>query len=318
MRKITVVISLFFTINCFAYNHNAWRGWVRSFKPIAMKGGIHAQIFDPIFQGLTPSRSHMSLAKKQPEHRLTYYKYRNSRGDNYRIQLGKKYYRQNKTMLNQIGHEYGVNPCFIVALWGLESSYGHFMGNFDVIRSLATLSYMGHRRLFFEKQLVFALRMLQNGVIDRKDFKGEWAGASGQTQFMPSSWYNYAVDYNGDGKKDIWKTKADIFASIANYLRQNGWEKNQYPSVLTKVVLPNNFDNDLLSLKVTKTVREWHHLGVRFAENIRVNPNREASIIQPYGGPTIMIFENFRVLMRWNYSSYYAGTVNYVAQRICQ
>ena len=319
VTKRIMTIGLFISLllcgsPVFARNNSSWKTWVRNLRKEAIADGIRPQLFDQVFYGMTPSSKHIRLDRTQPETRLTYYKYRNTRADKYRITIGRIKYKKHKQLLHEIGQRYGVSPCFIVALWGLESSYGHFVGNFDVIRSLATLAYDGRRSAFFHKELLLALHMLNDGHIRRADFKGEWAGASGQAQFLPSSWYKYAVDYNRDGFKDIWKTYADIFASIANYLVQNGWATNE--PVLTPVILPANFNKRLLGLNHNKTVREWQNLGVQIKHDI--NPYLYASIIHPYGGPVFMIFNNYKVLLEWNYSLFYAATVNYTANNICR
>ena len=212
--------------------------------------------------------------------------------------------------------KYGVSPCFIVSAWGLETSYGRFMGSFSVIKSLATLAYDNRRGAFFRKQLFYALHILNEGHVKLVDFKGEWAGASGQPQFLPSNWHHYAVDYNKDGRKDIWKTHSDVFASIANYLLQHGWRTGE--PWATEVSTPHGLDPDLFNLKITKTVKEWRRLGVRLVNRQILNPGMPASIVRPYGGPTYMVFNNFKVIMKWNHSIYYAGTIGYMAEQICR
>ena len=322
LSKYLLLISLLL-ISLFCCNpafcRQSWSSWVKELRQEAIADGIRPQLFDSVFHNMQPSRKHIHLDRTQPERRLTYYKYRNTRGDAYRIRLGRKYYRKHRDLINRIGQQYGVDPCIIVALWGLESSYGHYMGNFNVIRSLATLSYDSRRSAFFRKELLLALHMLNDGVIEYHEFKGEWAGASGQPQFLPSSWYKYAVDHNYDGLKDIWKTYPDIFASIANYLSTNGWQSHQ--PIAIPVTLPRHFDRSLMGLKKQqRTVQQWFSLGVR-PKSTAILPNNYnlyASLVQPYGGPVFMAFNNYRTLLSWNYSLFYAGTVNYVAQKICQ
>ncbi len=311
---IALFLGIFFIAPVYGRSHISWRAWVKELRIEAIADGIRPQLFDAIFKNLTPSPKHIHLDRTQPEKRMTYYEYRNTRASQNRIRRGRNNYKQHKQLLDKIGRDYGVNPCFIVALWGLESSYGNYMGDFDVIRSLATLAYDSRRSAFFRNELLLALHMLNDGHVTRADFIGEWAGASGQSQFLPSSWYRYAVDYDGDGFKDIWKSYPDIFASIANYLRQNGWQAKQ--PVLTEVTLPVNFAKDLLGLDHNKTVQEWRYLGVRVSS--RINPDLYASIIKPYGGPVFMVFNNYKVLLKWNYSLFYAATVNYTAKGICR
>ena len=316
---IVTTVLLFACTSIFARSNQVpWRQYVKQLRQEALQQGIRPQIFDAAFAGLNaPKRRVLNLDRSQPEKRLTYLKYRNTRADAYRIKMGRREMKKFHVLLNKVGSEYGVSPCFITSLWGLETSYGRFMGSFPVIHSLATLSYDNRRGPFFRKQLFYALHILNDGHVSLKDYKGEWAGASGQPQFLPSSWFNYAVDYNGDGKKDIWKNMGDIFASIANYLKQNGWQTDQPWSLPVK--LPSHFNKDLMNLKITKTVDEWRAMGVRPASSYHLPAgNTKASVVRPYGGPNMMVFNNFKVIMRWNRSIYYAGTVGYSAENICR
>ncbi len=315
LLSLGLLFSLIFLTSA-VFAKQSWHSWVKDLRSEAISQGISPHMFDKTFAGMTPSRKHINLDRSQPEHRLTYIKYRNTRGDNYRIVIGRKRYKKHKALVNQIGQRYGVDPCVIMSIWGLESSYGAYLGNFDVIRSLATLAYDGRRSAFFRKQLLLALHMLNDGVVSRDVFHGEWAGASGQSQFLPSSWYSYAVDYDGDGKKDIWRNLPDAFASIANYLHKNGWQAGQ--PVLVQVNLPSGINKKLLTLKYQQSVHKWLQMGVRIKSGQHTpNQNLSASVILPYGGPALMVFNNFHTIMTWNFSSYYAGTVNYVANGIC-
>lgn len=313
-RIIVITLLSFFALpTLFAVE--PWTVWVKQVRAEAIAQGIRPQLFDEVFNGMTPSSAHIQLDRKQPEKRLTYIEYRNSRADNYRIKLGRQEYKKYAALLNEIGNDYGVDPCFITAIWGLETSYGRFLGSYPVIRSLATLAYDARRAEFFRRELFYALHILNEGHIKNKDFKGEWAGASGHPQFLPSSWHNYAVDYNGDNHRDIWNTYSDVFASMANYLSQNGWQPNQALSV--EVTLPPYFDANLASLKIEKPVSEWLAMGIRPMGRV-ADRRAMSAIITPDGGPAYMVFNNFKVLMTWNRSIYYAGTVGYMADKICQ
>ena len=201
-----------------------WATWVADVRKQALAEGVRPSVFDLAFADIhEPSRQVKGLARSQPEHRLTYQKYLSSRVDAYRISIGRSQYKKNKDVADQIGRTYHVDPCFIMSFWGMETSYGSYMGTFPVVKSLATLAYDSKRQDFFRKELFLALHILNDGHVSMQDFKGEWAGASGQPQFLPSSWVKYAVDYDGDGRKDIWLSKPDVFASIANYMKINGW-----------------------------------------------------------------------------------------------
>ena len=296
----------------------SWSSWVADVQKEALSEGISAETFDTAFADIhEPSRQVKGLAKSQPEHRLTYEKYLHSRVDAYRIAIGRKKYKQYQAVADEIGERYGVDPCFVISFWGMETSYGSYMGNFPVIKSLATLAYDSNRPEFFRKELFLALHILNDGHVTLKDFKGEWAGASGQPQFLPSSWVKYAVDYDGDGHKDIWKSVPDVMASIANYMKINGWQKGEPWALFVK--LPANFDKNLEGKTTIKTVSEWSALGVKTESGQPLPyPNLKASIIQPNGGPVFLAYPNYKMILRYNNSIYYAGAIGYLADKICQ
>lgn len=319
MKKwgLALLACFFMQQVAFAEQQN-WNEWVAEVRTEALKQGISPQIFDSAFADIhEPSHQIKGLLKSQPEHRLTFMKYRNTRVDNYRIAIGKKEFKKNQAVLEDVAKKYNVNPCFIVSFWGMETSYGTYMGNFPVIKALATLAYDSNRKEFFRKELFIALRILNEGHVSLADFKGEWAGASGQPQFLPSSWVKYAVDYEGNGKRDIWKSKPDVFASIANYMKQNGWQDHQPWAIQVK--LPKGFDMAMEGKTIVKPVAEWSRLGVR-TEDGKELPNQEfrASIVQPLGGPTFMTYPNYKMILHYNNSIYYAGAVGYLADKICQ
>lgn len=315
--QLVFIFSILFQSIAFAVSEN-WNQWVLGVREEALQQGIPPSLFDDAFADIhEPSRKIKSLMRSQPEHRLTFIKYRSTRADNYRIAIGRKLYQKNKVLLDEIGRHYGVNPCFIVSFWGMETSYGTYMGDFPVIKALATLAYDSNRKDTFRKELLLALRIVNEGHVSLANFKGEWAGASGQPQFLPSSWVKYAVDYDGDGRKDIWESKADVFASIANYMKQNGWQTNEPWAIQVK--LPAKFDMKLEGKNIIKPVSEWNSLGVR-TESGQPLPytNLQASIVQPLGGPTFLAFANYKMILRYNNSIYYAGAIGYMADKICQ
>ncbi|HAT8969125.1 TPA: lytic murein transglycosylase [Legionella pneumophila subsp. pneumophila] len=318
MKKWGLAIVALMLFNQITYASQSWNQWVAGVREEALQQGIPPSLFDEAFAGIhEPSRKIKGFLRSQPEHRLTFMKYRNTRADNYRIVIGRKEYKRNKEILEEIAQQYGVNPCFIVSFWGMETSYGSYMGNFPVINALATLAYDSNRKDFFRKELFLALHILKGGHVSLADFKGEWAGASGQPQFLPSSWVKYAVDYDGDGRKDIWKSKPDVFASITNYMKQNGWQAGEPWAIQVK--LPAKFDMKLEGKGIVKPVSEWNALGVR-TESGEPLPyqNLQASIVQPYGGPTFLAFPNYKMILRYNNSIYYAGAIGYMADKICQ
>lgn len=320
---VLCIISILFAVSTSIFAEvdppsktKSWHIWLNEVRQEALSEGIRPEVFDKALKGVKPSRRVRNLSKSQPEKRLTFRKYRSTRIDPYRITIGIKKYKKHRGQLEKVGQEYGVDPCFITAIWGIETSYGNYMGNFPVIASLATLSYDGHRTDFFKKEFMLALHVLNDGHVTLDKYKGEWAGASGHPQFLPSSWKRFAVDYDKDGKKDIWNNLDDVYASIANYLLQNGWQPGEPWAY--EVSLPPNFDQSQVDNKTERSVSEWKQLGVRMKDGSEIPDNGlMASIVTPYGGPAFMAFKNFRVIMRYNNSTFYAGSVGYLADRIC-
>lgn len=316
MKRIGwVIIGLLLSFSLIAAP--SWEQWLAGLKQDALAEGIPSSFFDQTFAGIQPNQQVKHLSRTQPERRLTYMEYRNSRITAYRVSLGQQKYKKHQHLFSKIGDHYGVDPCYVAAIWGLETSYGHYMGNFPVIRSLATLAYRGERTDYFRKELLYALHILYEEHVQPSQFKGEWAGASGHPQFMPSSWHQYAEDFNGDGKKDIWNNYDDALASIANYLKQKGWESGE--PVRLQVTVRHAIPEDEMSLKYQLPVSEWSARGVSTVSGGRLPyQHLEASLVEPYGGPNFLVFKNFRVLMRYNNSIYYAGSLAHLADRICR
>ena len=317
-KKILVTCLIVCLPNIIHANSTPWGTWLQQVRTEAIAQGISSKTLDTAFSGIhEPSRKVKGLAHSQPEHRLTYSSYLKSRVDAYRIAIGRKEYKRNETLLKAIGNQYKVDPCFIVSFWGMETSYGSYMGNFPVINSLSTLAYDSARKPFFRKELFLALHMLDDGQVSMKEFKGEWAGASGQPQFLPSSWVKYAVDYDGDGRKNIWSSKPDVFASIANYMKINGWHKNEPWAIYVK--LPRNFDQSLQGKNTVKPVREWSAMGIKTESGAALPyPDLQASIVQPNQGPVFLAYPNYKMILRYNNSIYYAGAIGYLADKICE
>jgi len=234
-----------------------------------------------------------------------------------RIERGRELYREHRGLLDRVAADYGVQPRFIVALWGIESSYGSFGGDFPVIAALATLAHDGRRASFFRGELLKALRIVDRGDITVEQMTGSWAGAMGQSQFMPSSYDAYAVDYDGDGRRDIWTSLPDVFASIANYLAKAGW--NDRYTWGRKVHVPAALNGDLVGLSTARPLPQWQELGVRRANGANLPAvTLEASLLSTDEGqgPAYLVYDNFRVLMAWNRSTYFALTVGELADLI--
>lgn len=312
-----VLVTVLFAVAVQAANVRGWSHWLRQFRQQALSQGIPAKTFDRLFYGMTPDPRVLRLDRQQPEHRLTYRQYQRSRVNNQRIRLGRQMLRKHASLLQPIARRYGVSACMITSLWGMESAYGRFRGHFPVVRSLATLAWGSRRRDFFRQELLAALKMIAGGHVSVKQLQGEWAGASGHPQFLPTSWYKYAIDHNGDGKRDIWSSLGDVFASIANYLHQKGWQRGQ--PVLLEVHAPRRLIRAQKGWDHRQSLRQWEARGVSVLPGQKMpSASTQAWLIAPDGGPVWLVLTNFRVLMTWNRSIYYAGTVNHLAQKICQ
>ncbi len=292
--------------------------WLSQLKIEAINRGISANIVDQAFVDVKPIKRIIKLDRKQPEFTQTLDEYLNARINKRRIHLGRKKFKENRKLLQKIESQFGVQGRFIVAFWGLETNYGLYTGGFNVIAALSTLAFDGRRSEFFRKQLFDALEILDQGHVSVKKMKGSWAGAMGQTQFMPSTFKAYAMDGDGDGKINIWESKADAFASAANYLSSIGWDDQQTWG--REVQLPKDFDIQLIEDKTEKTLPEWQTLGVRrlFGASLP-EKNLSARIIQPdgVGGRAFIIYPtNYNAILNWNRSHKFAIAVGSLADAI--
>src|SRR5947209_443671 len=203
----------------------------------------------------------IELDRKQPERTMTFGEYLEKVVTSQRMDGARSQLAENRLLLEGIWRRFNVEPRFVVALWGIESDFGRVMGNYAVVSALATLAYDGRRSSYFRGELISALRILDQGHIRADDMVGSWAGAMGQCQFMPSTFLGYAVDYDGDGRRDIWNDRADVLASIANFVSRLGWRGGE--SWGREVVLPSGFDSRFTGLEVKRLTGEWSRLGIR-------------------------------------------------------
>jgi membrane-bound lytic murein transglycosylase B len=291
--------------------------WLAGFKQEALAKGIRRETIEMAFVGVQPSQRVLELDRKQPEGTVTFQHYIDQAIDQKRVDTARKHLEENRPLLAAISRRYNVQPSFILALWGLETGFGTFTGDFSVIAALATLAYDGRRGDFFRGELIAALRILDQGRFKPSELKGSWAGAMGQTQFMPSSFLKFAVDYDGKGRQDIWTDRADVLASIANYLSTSGWDGTIGWG--REVILPPGFDSHLLGGHELRSVDAWRSLGVTGTGGAALpRTDTEAGLVQPGGadGPTLMTYGNYRVIMKWNRSLYFASAVSFLADRI--
>ena len=288
--------------------------WVTEFRQTALNEGISAETLDSVLPRLTFRSRVVELDRRQPEGTLTYAEYMSRVLPPARVNRGRRLLRKHRAVLAEISEAYSVQARFIVALWGIESDFGRVTGGFPVLDSLATLAFDGRRGKFFSDQLIQALRIVDEGHIQPDEMLGSWAGAMGQSQFMPSSFHHFAVDHDGDGRRDIWGTLPDVFASAANYLARAGWKGNQTWG--RQVRLPEGFDDALSGLDVEKPLDEWQAMGVRRINGDHLPEGQlPASVILPGGpeGPAFLTYHNYRVLLKWNRSHYFATTVGQFA-----
>ena len=317
---ITTFIMLSFIISpsfVHADSTQAFNKWLLEFKQEASQRGISKKTIDLGLIDVKPIPRIIELDRKQPESTMSFNKYLTLIVSQRRVNIGKKLLNQNLPLLKEVSTQFGVQPRFIVSLWGIETNYGKNTGGFSVLSALVTLAYDGRRSKYFRKELIYALKIIDEGHITPSNMKGSWAGAMGQSQFMPSSFMRFAYDFNGDGAKDIWNDKGDVFASAANYLSGVGWKSD-----ITwgrEVSLPQNFDFKLANIKIIKKMSVWRALGVTRADGSKL-PLREinASIILPgkTGGPSYLIYDNYRALLRWNRSYYFATAVGILSDKI--
>jgi membrane-bound lytic murein transglycosylase B len=294
-----------------------FQDWIAAFRPRALAHGITAATFDRAFSGVTYNAAVVDKDRRQGEFTKAIWDYLDKAVSDDRVANGKAALKRNRKLLSRIEATYGVDKEVVVAVWGLESAYGQVMGDYNLIEALATLAYDARRGGFFEGQLVAALKIIQAGNVTPDRMTGSWAGAMGHTQFMPSSYLSYAVDYTGDGKRDIWgDNPADALASTAAYLARFGWRKGQPWG--TEVKLPPDFDVTLTGERITKPAADWAELGIRDAEGRVVGDHGPASILLPAGarGAAFMIFPNFHVIERYNAADAYVIAIGHLSDRI--
>lgn len=298
-------------------SNQRFQNWIGAFKERALSQGISATVLDQAFDGVTYDADIIKRDRNQSEFTKTIWEYLDSAASETRIANGKAALAQNARTLDAIEQRYGVEKEVVVAVWGLESAYGTYRGKTDIVRALATLSFDARRSQFFEQQLIAALKILQNGDTTPRNMTGSWAGAMGHTQFIPTSYLDYAVDFTGDGKRDIWSDDpTDALASTAAYLAKFGWETGKPWGV--EVRLPKGFDYRLADREIEKLPSDWARLGVVSMAGQPVADHGTASVLLPAGGngAAFLIFRNFSVIERYNAADAYVIGVGHLSDRI--
>ncbi|MGL4324862.1 MAG: lytic murein transglycosylase [Beijerinckiaceae bacterium] len=292
--------------------HSSFAAFVQSFWPVAQANGISRETFDDAFRGVAPDPSIIALTRKQAEFSAPIWSYIRSAVNASRIERGRAAASQWADTLARVESQYGVPKEIVLGVWGMETNYGAGFGNTYIIRALATLASINYRGEFYRNELLGALRILEEGHVERDNFRGSWAGAMGHTQFMPTSFLKYAVDFNGDGRKDIWRSIPDALASTANYLKQFGWNASVPWGI--EVEIPDNLDYRTMR----RSFSAWQNAGVRSVTGRGLSYGGEARLFLPAGasGPAFLVTDNYDVIKKYNMSDAYAMGVAHLGDRI--
>ena len=290
---------------------------VETLWPAAKAAGVTRATFDVAFQGFTPDPTVVEAANFQPEYVKPIGEYIDRVVSDKRITTGKQMLIDNKALLDQLEAKYGVDRHIIVAIWGVESNYGTQPGDKNIIRSLGTLYCTGTKAKFAKPQIVTALKILQHGDINLQGMNGSWAGAMGHTQFIPTTYTRFAIDQDGDGKRDIWDNIPDALGSTASYLRASKWQPGQTWGY--EVSVPKGIDPKKVSPSTAKSLGDWQKLGfVRVNGEPYPRPGDKATLFSPEGarGPSFLVLNNFRSILHYNTATSYALGVGHLADRL--
>lgn len=290
---------------------------VANLDALARTEGISDETLTHSLANVSFSERVIELDRQQPEFTTTFADYFGRRVNEQRVTQGRALLEKHGPLLNRIAQEYGVPAPYLVAFWGLETNFGSYFGRMSVLDSLATLACDPRRSSYFTRELISALRIIDEGSITAERMEGSWAGAMGHVQFMPSVFLRYAVDYDQSGRRDLWNSLPDAMASAANFLKHLGWDNTTRWG--REVRLPGNFPFMEAGLDTRKSVTEWAKLGVRRADGTpQPSADIQASLLIPAGhqGPAFLVYSNFRVIMGWNQSEFYALSVGHLADRI--
>ncbi|MFT7245524.1 MAG: membrane-bound lytic murein transglycosylase B [Candidatus Azotimanducaceae bacterium] len=324
MRRFVWIVGIWMCSAGAIAENPPFQQWLAGIQAQARVAGVSESTI-ALLNDLEPDPRVLKFDSRQPEFTQTFEEYLASRVTQYRIDTAKKYYVEHRDVLERIAADYEVDASYLVAFWGVESNFGTYQGKYSIIRSLATLGHDERRSAFFTKELMTALTILDEGHIEADKFVGGWAGAMGQNQFMPSSFLNYAEDYDNDGQKNIWSNTSDVWASIANYLKKNRWRQNSSWGVAVTLTAPIDFEA-LRPAKVragcrayrhhTKvlSVADWQAKGVKVPEGVE----GKFSMVIPEPDETKAYFvgPNFGGILAYNCANKYAVSVGLLADQI--
>ena len=304
-------------------NESSFDEWLIDLRKEATSLGISDKVLDAALGNATPIKRVIELDRSQPEFTMTFEEYLGKIASATRARVAAKKLIEHDEILTKVSEKYGVQKRYIVTFWGVETNFGQYLGSFNVPHSLATLAHDGRRSAYFRKELLNALKILEEGHIAPDKMKGSWAGAMGQSQFMPSSFLSYAVDWNGDGKRDIWETEADVFASTAYYLSKAGWRNDmtwgRAVEIPRDLILKGKGAKALAESKTRVKLVEWSRVGVMKADG-KTLPSSDftARLVLPAGskGPAFLVYSNFDSILAWNRSNYYALAIGHLSDKL--
>lgn len=310
------LVLLLGSVNVFAEGDPTFNAWLEALKEEARQNNISEETITQTFEQAEYKPRVIKLDRSQPEFISTFFSYIQKRVTSARIEAGREKLQEHEVLLDKIERHYDVPKTILVSFWGLETNYGANKGRIGLPSALLTLAYEGRRSAFFRKQLIDMMLIVDAGHIDVASLKGSWAGASGHMQFMPSTFLDYAVDANADGRNDIWNSLPDAFASAANYLSSIGWMKGE--PVALEVRLPESFEYYEAQLGIRQRSKDWAALGVTQVDGTSLPALDNSAIILPQGwqGPAFLVGSNFDVVMKWNRSVNYALSVSHLADQL--
>ena len=316
---IAVLVSAAFSVPSAMAQDGPFIDWLNDFRPRLEQSGASPQTVSAMLDGLEPEMRIIDRDRDQPEFVRPLWEYLDIAASDLRTANGLETYSDNRETLEAIETRFGVDAEILVAIWGLESSYGQIMGDNDVVQALATLAWEGRRRSWAEAQLIAVGRMLDRGYASREQLTGSWAGAMGQTQFIPETYLARAVDFDGDGRRDIWTNNGDAVGSSANLLAEAGWSLDA--PIAIEVRMPDGYDLSDWAPRQSRLVAEWSARGIVRADGIAWATNdlmRGAKLVLPAGlrGPAFLTFGNFEAIKRYNNSTSYAIGVWLLSRRV--
>ena len=301
--------------SAFATPGDGFQAFLNDVRAEARRAGIRQTTLDRAFAAVSPNQKVLDRDRHQPEFTMTWARYRDLVITDKRIVNGRQAVAANRALFRRVERRYGVGADVIAGIWGLESSFGTGTGDFHVVEALATLGWDGRRASFFRAELLAALKVLDHGDVTPDRMTGSYAGAMGQPQFMPSSYLRYAVDFDGNGRRDIWTSTADVLGSIANYLARSGWRPGRAWG--QKVIMPAELQAPGRDAK--RPLSDWMRQGVRpVTGQWLASPDASAGLVAPDGpgGETFMVFRNFSAIRRYNPSDFYAIAVGLIGDRV--